>query len=518
MKCYNCGCRVPDDRNTCPKCATDIRLYRKIIHASNQYYNVGLDRARARDLTGAAECLRTSIQLYKKNINARNLLGLVYYEMGEAALALKEWVISKNFRHRGNPADGYIQELRDNRQSLDSDDHSIRKFNQALEYAKNGSRDMAVIQLKKVISVNPRMLKAYQLLALLYMDDKKYDLAKTVVDHCLEIDRGNPSALSYKRELEKYRTSEKKQPVGYAGELEREEVIIPVRMRDYGTYLAAAGYIFLGFALALGVLYYVVMPGREKEITRQGQEVITEYENKYVSLNAEITGLETKLAELESSKNEEIEEHVQAESEANSLADAYRALLAGTMYYVTANYAEAPAALAGISEDATADPAYQTVYAAMKQQTGTALAERIFYQALFDREILNNRTLAIEVCEASLSVDPNYDQAIFFCGLCYQENGDNNAAVERYREYLMKFPTGIWSYECRTRLQVFSPETLAIIDSLPQAPVQEVQPIEPVIEENQPAQPGRGAQSGPEEEANPQGEPEAEVQPQAPNP
>ena len=94
--------------------------------------------------------------------------------MGEAALALKEWVISKNFRHRGNIADTYIQDMRDNRQALDSADHSVRRFNQALEYAKTGSRDLAVIQLKKVIAVNPRMLKAYLLLALLYMEDQKY--------------------------------------------------------------------------------------------------------------------------------------------------------------------------------------------------------------------------------------------------------------------------------------------------------------------------------------------------------
>lgn len=83
MKCYACNCRLSPDRDTCPKCGADIRLYRKIIYASNQYYNLGLARAKARDLTGAAECLRTSLQLYKKNISARNLLGLVYYEMGE---------------------------------------------------------------------------------------------------------------------------------------------------------------------------------------------------------------------------------------------------------------------------------------------------------------------------------------------------------------------------------------------------------------------------------------------------
>ena len=54
MKCYACNCRLSPDRDTCPKCGADIRLYRKIIYASNQYYNLGLARAKARDLTGAA--------------------------------------------------------------------------------------------------------------------------------------------------------------------------------------------------------------------------------------------------------------------------------------------------------------------------------------------------------------------------------------------------------------------------------------------------------------------------------
>ena len=112
MKCYACNCRLSPDRDTCPKCGADIRLYRKIIYASNQYYNLGLARAKARDLTGAAECLRTSLQLYKKNISARNLLGLVYYEMGEAVQAMSEWVMSINYQQENNLATKYLKELK----------------------------------------------------------------------------------------------------------------------------------------------------------------------------------------------------------------------------------------------------------------------------------------------------------------------------------------------------------------------------------------------------------------------
>ena len=43
-----------------------------------------------------------SITINKKNIDARNLLGLVYCEMGDVVEALSEWVISKNIQPDNN--------------------------------------------------------------------------------------------------------------------------------------------------------------------------------------------------------------------------------------------------------------------------------------------------------------------------------------------------------------------------------------------------------------------------------
>ena len=39
--------------------------------------------------------MKRSLKFNKLNIQARNLLGLVYFETGEAVAALSEWVISK---------------------------------------------------------------------------------------------------------------------------------------------------------------------------------------------------------------------------------------------------------------------------------------------------------------------------------------------------------------------------------------------------------------------------------------
>ena len=92
MECFKCGTHLGPEE-TCPKCGMNVKVYKKLIATSNYLYNVGLERAKVRDLSGAIDALRMSLQYYKVNIQARNLLGLIYYEMGETVSALSEWVI-----------------------------------------------------------------------------------------------------------------------------------------------------------------------------------------------------------------------------------------------------------------------------------------------------------------------------------------------------------------------------------------------------------------------------------------
>ena len=63
---------------------------------ANCYYNLGLERAKLRDLSGAAELLKKALHYDKYQREARNLLGLIFFEMGEVADALVQWVISMN--------------------------------------------------------------------------------------------------------------------------------------------------------------------------------------------------------------------------------------------------------------------------------------------------------------------------------------------------------------------------------------------------------------------------------------
>ena len=80
----------------------------RLASLSNRFYNEGLEKASVRDMTGAINSLRDSLKFNKNNIDARNLLGLIYYETGEVVPALSEWVISKNLKAEDNIADSYM--------------------------------------------------------------------------------------------------------------------------------------------------------------------------------------------------------------------------------------------------------------------------------------------------------------------------------------------------------------------------------------------------------------------------
>ena len=151
-------------------------------------------------MSGAIESLKISLRFNKLNIDARNLLGLIYYEMGEVVTALTEWVISKNYQPKDNLASRYLDEVQKNQARLDSVNQTIKKYNQALLYCKQNSRDLAIIQLKKVLSLNPKLVSGHQLLALLYIQEGRYDLAKKSLRNAGKIDANNTVTLRYLKE------------------------------------------------------------------------------------------------------------------------------------------------------------------------------------------------------------------------------------------------------------------------------------------------------------------------------
>ena len=75
MICYKCGQDVGDAKR-CPNCGADLTVFWKVRRISNSYYNLGLQQAEVRNLSGAVESLKNSLKFNKYNIDARNLLAI----------------------------------------------------------------------------------------------------------------------------------------------------------------------------------------------------------------------------------------------------------------------------------------------------------------------------------------------------------------------------------------------------------------------------------------------------------
>lgn len=152
MECYNCGIILGKEKS-CPNCGVDLRIYRQFVGISNYLYNQALTKARARDLSGAISDLRLSLQYNKVNTNARNLLGLIYYEMGEGVSAVREWLISKGYQAEENRASVYLEQTKKNPSEKERINQQSRKYNQVVMYCRQDSLDLATIQLKRYFPV-----------------------------------------------------------------------------------------------------------------------------------------------------------------------------------------------------------------------------------------------------------------------------------------------------------------------------------------------------------------------------
>ena len=117
----------------------------KLVYQSNYWYNDGLKRANIRDLSGAILSLRRSLQYNNANVAARKLLGLVYYGRGEVVEALVEWILSKNFQSKDNIANYFIKKVQEVPGELEQVNQAVKKYNQSIEYARQGGDDIAII-------------------------------------------------------------------------------------------------------------------------------------------------------------------------------------------------------------------------------------------------------------------------------------------------------------------------------------------------------------------------------------
>lgn len=452
MRCIYCNTPLAAI-DYCPGCGADVTIQKRIFRISNLLYNEGLEKALVRDMEGAIVCLKRSLKFNKENIDARNLLGLCYYETGEAVSALCEWVISKNLKPEGNLADHYIDALQSNKNRLDTINQTIRKYNQSVQYCREDNEDMAIIQLKKVISQNPKLVKAYQLLALLYMKRQEYERARKLLKKAAAVDTTNTTTLRYLQEIEeatgrgtnlnrrhkKYEKDSEEQISGTLRYMSGTEMVIqPTTFRDSST-IATFINIILGILLGGAIVWFLVVPANRQSVNDAANRQVTDANTKLATESARVQDLED---EIDGYK-EQVEEAEQEKNEALEKAESYNALLAAANQYIvgdSASAADAVSALDGSEYEGNAKVLYDTMSGAVS----TTLFNQ-YYTSGTTAYVAGDYASAAAQLKLAVEADPErlnsqYADALVYMGVAYLQIGDQASAREAYDELLEYYP------------------------------------------------------------------------------
>ncbi len=413
----------------------------KLIYQSNFWYNDGLRKANIRDLSGAIVSLRRSLQYNRSNIAARNLLGLVYYGRGDVVEALVEWILSKNFQSHDNIANYYISKVQEVPGELEEINQAVKKFNLSLDYAAQNGEDMAIIQLKKAIAVHPTYVKAYQLLALLYLKTEQYTAARQVLRTAHKLDTTDDFTLRYMHELNqirknrtvKFKENEKKDQQTVTYNIGNETIIQPVSTNfKERTGLHTVLNMLIGLVVGVAVMWFLVMPAvnssRQKELNKQ----TVEFSDQIATQDAQISALKKELEEYRSTS----EESENAKATGESTQESYEIVMNIYKHYSDSDMSNAAMVeeLIKVNPDSLGTIGLER-YNEMTEKLYPKQCDKIYSEAKdnFDAE---NYKDAISKLTQVLQMDEGYGDgaAKLLLAQSYEKSGDKDQANALYQK------------------------------------------------------------------------------------
>lgn len=481
MNCPRCNQHVAFTKNQCDACGQDLRTYRKMVSLSNIEYNQALSQAQVRDLSGAMQSLRKSLQFNKLNTSARNLLGLIYYEEGEIVAAISEWVLSKHYQEKGNDADEYIQKLQADPNRLEMYNQSIKKYNTALFAAKHGDTDMAIIQLKKVVNMNPNFVRANQLLALLYMMTGRRDnraRAFRLMRNMIKIDVTNTTTLRYLKELsdmnnksdpavkqeraERLEKEKARQMTMTTPELDMQRPITPYK--EEKPSIMPIINILIGIIIGIVGMYFLVIPHIKSSMATSNNAKFKQYSEKQASKDSDVATLKDEKSKLEDQIKEYQDQIDELKGKKSGKSATFREVLenlSDAIYYLQhkKERVRSAEALAKINEEALPNDSAKKVYAKVKEATYDKTSA---YYSQKGQDAFNGKGLykgrkeydeAEQYLKKALEFNPGNVESLYYLGRVYQQHSDNEKAKECYQKIVEEHASSDRVKDAKKRLR-----------------------------------------------------------------
>lgn len=424
---------------------------------ANAYYNQGLALARQRDLTGAAAALKKSLRFDKFQTDARNLLGLIYLEIGEAGSALCQWVISLNLQEQDNLAEEYLQRVQGAGGYLETADQAAKKYNQALVYAQNENEDLAVLLLMRMLDDFPNYVKAQELLALLYIRHEDYIKAGRCLYQVLKVDCYNPTAQRYmavaKHNTGKAEVEKRKLKNAFSHrQMQDDDIIIPPSYKENTGWQSVMN-ILVGLILGVAVVYFLIMPAKQEAMNAlHNKEQLANLEQ----INQKSLEIDSLIQQLEDAKKaqESAESSLEAmKADSGGVISQYQNMVKLLEAYRVEDAKTAAVLYTSMDMSVLTDGVLNQTVAWIQQdmsENGWKTLLSMGDEAM-SQESGAGASQAIDYYNRSLQIRPGNAEVIYKLGLAYEAAGDKDKANEYFGEIIMNYPDSEFTEDSKVR-------------------------------------------------------------------
>ena len=420
---------------------------------ANAYYNQGLEKANQRDLSGAIASLKRSLRFDKFHTDARNLLGLIYNEIGEVGAALTQWVISLNLQDTDNLAEEYLHKVHAAGGYLEVADQAAKKYNQALVYAQNDNEDLAVLLLMRMLEELPNYVKAQELLALLYIHHEDYIKAGRCLYQALKVDRYNPTAQRYmaiaKHNTGRAEIEKRKLKNAFSHrQMQDDDIIIPPSYKENKGWQSILN-ILVGLVLGAMVIFFLVMPASTEAMNARHNQELRENLELTNQKNIEIDELNRQIEAAKQAQEQAEGQLATLVNDNGGVLSQYQNLIKILQAYRDEDMRTATLLYVGTDMSVLNDGVVNGTVAWIQEDMGTNGSRLLMQMGDEAMNQENGAAQAVDYYQKSLQIQPASTEVIYKLGLAFKTMGDTDTANQYFGDIIMNYPNSDYADDAK---------------------------------------------------------------------
>lgn len=253
-----------------------------LINMSFIYYNRALECIDKNNISGAKENLEKATEIYLKDTDILNLLGICEYYFCDFNMANYYWNKSIRINNERNIAIDYIDKLK-----TDEFKSFMNRYNEGLDYLNGEKYEDAIEIFNGLLKYENKFIEIYEIMIVAYLESGDTINAQRYIELLSKIDTGNKSIEIYKCKLLEIKNKFKP--------IEKE---VKIRKSSEKNHKIGNTSVFLIMALLLG-LNVVTYTNLQK------------IKNENLNIKQKLEKSRIEYAELEKENNKFIEENSQ---------------------------------------------------------------------------------------------------------------------------------------------------------------------------------------------------------------